>query len=351
MSLFKKIPFLALFIGFGMVFGASVFLSPHIASAATAFSFSPLKISVHAGQTFTVNVRVNPKGTKNYTVKADIKFPADLVSVTKWQFGEDWMGLSQSGYSLMDNAGGELIRTAGYPDGFSGLTTFGTATFTAKKDGTGVIEFTGGSIALDANNANVYAGGDPLYLLVSSLTATSTATSTPVTTTTTPVIVTSTIPQQLFDINLEVDSSDVATSSGLPTRVTFTSFGSVPTPVQMTFDVLDANGNVVYTKIVSTTVETQSVYTPTFADMNLKPGTYVLRLRTLYNQTVADEFRQSFTVTGGASNGWPLWKVGIIIYSIAAFLIVLIFIFFLLKRRRKDKDEDEKNKESKSANE
>ncbi len=55
----------------------------------------------------------------------------------------------------MDNTGGALVKTAGYPGGVSAATPFGTAVFRAKKSGTAVIRVKDTSLALDAANQNV----------------------------------------------------------------------------------------------------------------------------------------------------------------------------------------------------
>ncbi|MFZ4632462.1 MAG: cohesin domain-containing protein [Patescibacteria group bacterium] len=151
---------------------ASLLLVNFPASASTSFGLYPLKISVKEGQTFRLAVNVNPNNLKNYTVKASVKFPADLVSVSSWQFAGSWQPLSQPGYDSIDNSAGILIKTAGYPGGLSKSATLGTITFKAKKTGTGYISFTGGSMALDEGNTNQYNGGNQVSLVVEKITET-----------------------------------------------------------------------------------------------------------------------------------------------------------------------------------
>lgn len=134
--------------------------------ASTTFSLYPLKISVQEGQVFKLAVNLNPNNQKNYTVKVNVKFPAELVTVSSWQFAGTWQPLSQSGYDLIDNKSGTLIKTAGYPGGLNKAATFGTITFKAKKTGTGIISFAGGSMALDEANTNQYIGGNQVPLSV-----------------------------------------------------------------------------------------------------------------------------------------------------------------------------------------
>lgn len=125
------------------------------ALAATNISFSATKIKVVKGQNFTLGLIVDPAGSPNYTVKVKLNFPADLVRIKSFTFEPGWFPLSQPGYDLIDNQKGILIKTAGYPGGFSDSTKFGTITFSAKKSGQGTISLADGSFVLDAENKNV----------------------------------------------------------------------------------------------------------------------------------------------------------------------------------------------------
>jgi len=138
------------------VVGAMVLAAP--ALAATTFSFSPASINVVSGKSFNVAIVVNPQGVNNYTEKIELNYPADILEVKSFSFGSNWMALSQTGYDLIDNTNGTLIKTAGYPAGLSSSATFGTVSFYAKKAGSGTIKVGSGALALDANNQNVLSG-------------------------------------------------------------------------------------------------------------------------------------------------------------------------------------------------
>jgi hypothetical protein len=144
----KKISVLTLI---GLAFATTAF-------AATTVSLSPASVSVKEGQTFNMTVSVNPQRDKNYTVKLEIKYPADLIEVKSFSFGSNWMALAQPGYDSIDNINGVLIKTAGYPGGLVSNTSFGTVVFKAKKSGNATIQITGNSLALDAGNQNVISG-------------------------------------------------------------------------------------------------------------------------------------------------------------------------------------------------
>lgn len=128
------------------------------AMAATTVSFSPVSINAVSGKTFNVVVAVNPQGISNYTEKIELTYPTDILEVKSFSFGNSWMALSQTGYDLIDNTNGILIKTAGYPGGLSSSATFGTVSFYAKKAGSGTIKLGSGSLALNANNQNVLSG-------------------------------------------------------------------------------------------------------------------------------------------------------------------------------------------------
>ncbi len=126
--------------------------------AASSLQYSPAKVSVSSSQTFTVLLSVNPQTTKDYTVRANLRFPSDLVSVQSFSLSPGWIAVSQDGYDSIDNTNGEIIKTAGFPKGITSLTSFGTVTFRAKKAGTGVISTGSKTLILDATNANAMSG-------------------------------------------------------------------------------------------------------------------------------------------------------------------------------------------------
>jgi len=128
------------------------------AMAATTVSLSPISVNAVSGKSFNIVIAVNPQGINNYTEKIELTYPADILEVRSFNFGNNWMALSQTGYDLIDNTNGILTKTAGYPGGFSSSAIFGTISFYAKKTGSGTIKLGNGSLALDANNQNVLSG-------------------------------------------------------------------------------------------------------------------------------------------------------------------------------------------------
>lgn len=149
------------FIGILTVLSTIVFALPVI--AATTASLSPSSINVVAGKSFNVTIGVNPQGVSNYVEKLEINFPSNILEVISFSLGSNWMSLTQSGYDSIDNTNGVFIKTAGYPGGFSGATTFGTITFHVKKSGSGTIKIGNNSLAFEANNQNVITGNETVF--------------------------------------------------------------------------------------------------------------------------------------------------------------------------------------------
>jgi len=140
------------------LFLAASFLVPFGVFAATGFSFSPKSANYTEGQVFEMTIAVNPQGDTAYTAKAELTYPADLVEVRSFVFASGWMPLSQPGYDSIDNKSGVLIKTGGYPGGFSSSKTLGTASFYVKKTGSATIKIGSNSLVLDAENKNVFDG-------------------------------------------------------------------------------------------------------------------------------------------------------------------------------------------------
>ena len=136
-----------------VILGGMFLASPVL--AATTISLSPASVSVTQGESFNLAIAINPQGVKNYTVKVELEYPTDLLEVKSFNFSQGWTALSQSGYDLIDNTNGLLIKTAGYPGGTPISASFGTVSFSAKKSGNGVIKLSSNSMALDAENQNV----------------------------------------------------------------------------------------------------------------------------------------------------------------------------------------------------
>ncbi|MDR3571837.1 MAG: cohesin domain-containing protein [Candidatus Pacebacteria bacterium] len=135
----------------------TLFLVPSLALAAS-IQLTPSTVTVVAGQTFTVTVTATPSGTPLYTSSANIQFNSNILSATAFSLAPTWIAVTQSGYDLMDNTNGTVIKTGGYPAGFSSPTVLGTLTFRAKQAGKATITVDGNSILLDGGSNNELSG-------------------------------------------------------------------------------------------------------------------------------------------------------------------------------------------------
>jgi len=142
-----------------------------------------------------------------------------------------------------------------------------------------------------------------------------------------------TIPKQLFDIKLELESNTIRNSYQLTAWVKFESFGREPTPVNLTYIILDKAGGTVYTNEDYIIVETERFVVESFRGLDLELGEYVLVLKTLYNIEIEDEFRQRFKIEGRKKINWP-----IVLAIIITAVIVISIINLLMKRYEKVKE-------------
>jgi len=152
-------------IGLVLVLGTTILPTQSQAVGASLW-LSPVSKTVVPGQTFTVAVTVVPSGATIYTAKADIRFPANLLEVRGFNFGNGWLALAQPGYDTVDNAGGVLIKSAGLPGGLTANRVLGTITFRAKAIGTATVSGGNGTLLLDKDSANAYTGANQSVVTV-----------------------------------------------------------------------------------------------------------------------------------------------------------------------------------------
>ncbi|MAF80367.1 hypothetical protein CL629_04815 [bacterium] len=131
----------------------------------SSLSISPTAINITKGQTFTVSLSLNPAGSPNYTTKAVIDYPANLVRLNSFTFANGWMPLAQNEYDLIDNTNGKMIKTGGFPGGISSFQLFGTASFTSLESGAGAINASIDSFSLDGSNVNTLSATLPSAIL------------------------------------------------------------------------------------------------------------------------------------------------------------------------------------------
>ena len=185
------------------------------ALAATNMTLSPTNVNVRAGQSFNISVMVNPQGTTDYAERLVLNYPSDLLQVNSFTTAGTWIPLTQAGYDSVDNVNGTLIKTAGYPGGFSSATTFGTISFHAKKAGSGIIMVGNNSIAFQVNSQSTPIGNNVTFAVT---TATRNTTPAQVQTSTTTTTVTTEVPAEQVSQSAAVVNS-VPASTGSSTTM------------------------------------------------------------------------------------------------------------------------------------
>lgn len=123
---------------------------------ASTITLAPVVLSVAAGQTVSMTVNVDAGQTEAVTAKAVITYPAETLEAISFSFAPIWIQLSQPGYDGM--AGGLVVKTAGYPGGFTGAKTFGTLVFKAKKAGTATVAVSGDSAVWGGQGGSTLGG-------------------------------------------------------------------------------------------------------------------------------------------------------------------------------------------------
>jgi hypothetical protein len=115
----------------------------HAAGSASA-SLNPSVTEVKAGERFAVDIFVQPNGEALDTVRLNLKYPADLLSVDSFALG-NLFERSSPGNSVNEDAG-ELSQGGFTLEGpVTAEGVFGTVTFLAEKAGRGEIEILGTS--------------------------------------------------------------------------------------------------------------------------------------------------------------------------------------------------------------
>ena len=144
------------------------------------------------------------------------------------------------------------------------------------------------------------------------------------------------IPEQLFDITFRLEDSIIQSASELSGVVTFESFGTVPTPVGLTFIIIDGAGNEVYREESSITVTTEEVLRWNYETLQALPeGKYTAILETLYNVDVRDEFKQKFEIGPEERVGIPIWIW--IIGGVVVILLISSLIWWLTRNNQKQR--------------
>ncbi len=149
------------------------------------------------------------------------------------------------------------------------------------------------------------------------------------------------VPEELFDIRMNLEDTAVVMSSDLRAVMTYESFGSIPTPVNLTFEVFDLDENLLYSKDGFIIVTVEEVRRYEFSDLDLPDGEYEFVFTTLYNVDVEDKFRSKFVVeergipriTGGViaefgKNVGEFVRKNYVVFLVLLLVLVVLLIVF-----------------------
>lgn len=147
------------------------------------------------------------------------------------------------------------------------------------------------------------------------------------------------IPKQLFDIKLELNENYISSSQDLKSWVRFESFGTEPTPVNLTYTILDNQGTEIYRESESLIVYTEEFVIKSFSNLDLDYGKYDLYLKIDYSN-VTEDFKQDFEV----KEETMVSKYGELSF---VSIILLLAIFLILRRAIRNKKRNERKINSK----
>ncbi len=322
------------------VFALAGWLVVPLVTQASSFDVSRNIITVVQGQNFTVPVTINPAGEKSYTARFTLGYPADLLEVTSFTFASSWLPLSQSGYDLIDNSNGQLIKTAGFPQGFSTAQAFGTVTFHTKQAGQAVLTVGPQSFILNAQNQSTLESRPQIQVVINQ----SLVTPAPAV----PLAPLPSLPAEkknIFDLGLapSVETngaglvSRVAPGEFLPISVRLLNLGnSNKVDVAVSYKIADFAGNVIYTSQETVAVETTANYVKTIQiPYETVPGRYIVSSSIIYQDQVTPATTEfPFTVEPkilGIFQSDFILYVGIMLFVA---LLVSLLTLALVKRRR-----------------
>lgn len=131
---------------------------------AATINFIPAEVSVTAGQQISVVVQVHASEERVVTVKAALSYPQDLLEPVSFSFAPHVIQLAQPGYDQMNN--GVIVKTAGFPGGFTGTREFGTLVLRAKQTGAAIVSVSNESLLLNAQSANRLSGSSSVLITI-----------------------------------------------------------------------------------------------------------------------------------------------------------------------------------------
>ena len=317
-------------------------LADKVFAASSYVNVLPSGLNKTIGDTFSVNIGVNASGDKVCVVEGTVTFnrlSCQSITVTT--------GLQSVSTPTCLNP----YFMIGIPTCTTSSQDLFSISVRADNVGTGTV----GLSSVDIIGEGLSIGSssiDGIYPISAVVVPTKAPTSRPVVNVTTTIVPTfsptltptatltltpTLIEFRLFDISLNLESALITKSNELVSRTQFTSFGNVPTLVDLIYRIEDSKGRVLYTDNAEVTVETEKVVTKDFKSLDLPVGKYTLFLTTAYGNNVKDEFKQAFEIKSLSTNNEA------VVYTIWIVLIISILgIGIFLNRRSVKRNGDNK---------
>lgn len=137
------------------------------------------------------------------------------------------------------------------------------------------------------------------------------------------------LPEQLFDISIRLEKEIITDISDLEAVIVFESFGKVPTAIDLTYTIVNDQGQIVFKDTETVSVETERVVRKHFDNLSLLSGNYILVVKTQYNIDVIDEFKIDFIMVEKAKKEILFANIWFWIWLITLLVAIIIFFFFL----------------------
>jgi hypothetical protein len=132
---------------------AAILFFVAVPAYAATFHLEPATGRVSVGEDISVAVFVNTQDEKIVTAKLALQYPENLLEFVSFTPSAQWMPLSASGY---DSARiGSIVKTSGFPGGFTGEKKFGEIILRAKNAGSAEVSILAdNSLLLNAQGVN-----------------------------------------------------------------------------------------------------------------------------------------------------------------------------------------------------
>ena len=104
------------------------------------------------------------------------------------------------------------------------------------------------------------------------------------------------ISTELLEIRMGLCKYTLGVANELKVVVIYMNFGPAPTKINLTFEIFNSNGDIVYSKKENISVFVEEFRRYNFPDLVLNPGSYEFVFTTVYGANVTDEFVQAFIV-------------------------------------------------------